>query len=379
MPRDSGGTYVLPAGNPVVSGTIIQSAWANDTMGDMGNEMTDSLSRTGNGGMLAPLRHINGSEGGPAITFINDPTSGRYLVLAGEYRDSVASTDVAVYTSTGVEFLVPVTLSPIFEGDVDLALDAAIRGQRADFSYENLLTLNSVTNYTEIGNILTESLLQALAVIELAINGSVVATVVAAGLDVTGNVRANNGDLVSIDSGPTDRNIVLGNSVGQAMVTGTATGNISVVTRDAAGANAQAVLIGLRGAQTTIYFSGSPKLDTRTDGVNVTGALFENGVQNISATAANVGAAIAGIAYNGIGAYALAYHTANVAVAPNATVAGSALTWASTYSDKDGDNGGGSSNIAAGTWRAMGACGGANGGNAGFEPKTMTTLWLRIA
>ena len=70
MPRDSSGNYTLPSGNPVVSGTTITSNWANDTMSDVGNELTNSLSRDGQGGMLAPLQFVDGALLEPAITFV---------------------------------------------------------------------------------------------------------------------------------------------------------------------------------------------------------------------------------------------------------------------------------------------------------------------
>src|SRR5262245_30119042 len=52
--------YVLPDGNPVVSGTLIRSEWANNTMNDVARALTDSLDRLGNGRMLAPLK-LDGS------------------------------------------------------------------------------------------------------------------------------------------------------------------------------------------------------------------------------------------------------------------------------------------------------------------------------
>lgn len=55
MSRDANGTYNLPAGNPVVSATKIRVAWANPTMSDIGAALTDSLSRSGKGGMAAAL------------------------------------------------------------------------------------------------------------------------------------------------------------------------------------------------------------------------------------------------------------------------------------------------------------------------------------
>ena len=56
MPRNSSGTYSLyTPGNPVVTSTVISSTWANNTLADLASAITDSLSRTGDGGMQAPL------------------------------------------------------------------------------------------------------------------------------------------------------------------------------------------------------------------------------------------------------------------------------------------------------------------------------------
>lgn len=45
MPRDSSGNYTLPAGNPVVTQTLITSNWANTTLSDIAAALTDSLSK----------------------------------------------------------------------------------------------------------------------------------------------------------------------------------------------------------------------------------------------------------------------------------------------------------------------------------------------
>lgn len=47
MSRDSNGTYSLPAGNPVTSGASITSSWANNTLSDIGTELTNSLDKSG--------------------------------------------------------------------------------------------------------------------------------------------------------------------------------------------------------------------------------------------------------------------------------------------------------------------------------------------
>jgi hypothetical protein len=55
MARDNTGTFNLPAGNPVITNTVIESVWANTTMAEVAAALTDSLSRSGKGGMSAPL------------------------------------------------------------------------------------------------------------------------------------------------------------------------------------------------------------------------------------------------------------------------------------------------------------------------------------
>jgi hypothetical protein len=103
MPRGPGGIYNLPAGNPVVPGTVIESEWANPTMEDIKNEISDSLSRTGKGGMLAALRGPDGSEAVPTFSFTNEPSSGRYRDGPGQIVESVQGNKVVRYVSSGLE------------------------------------------------------------------------------------------------------------------------------------------------------------------------------------------------------------------------------------------------------------------------------------
>ena len=93
MPRNASGTSTLVAGNPVATNTIIESDWANTTMADLNNEMTDSLSRSGKGGMTAQFRAVNGSAATPAISFSDFPQSGLYAFSENDIRMSVAGVD----------------------------------------------------------------------------------------------------------------------------------------------------------------------------------------------------------------------------------------------------------------------------------------------
>ncbi len=104
MPRNSVGTYSLPAGNPVSGGTVISTSWANGTMGDFAAEITNSLSRDDAGPMRAKLRHVAGSSAIPSVTFVDDEASGLYLGAASDIRMAVASTDIQKWTPTTTYF-----------------------------------------------------------------------------------------------------------------------------------------------------------------------------------------------------------------------------------------------------------------------------------
>jgi hypothetical protein len=93
MSRNASGNYTLPAGNPVATGTTITVTWANPTMADVGNELTNSLDRGGRGAMTAPLKLTEGTAGAPAITFNSGLTSGLYRAGAGDIRVSVLTAD----------------------------------------------------------------------------------------------------------------------------------------------------------------------------------------------------------------------------------------------------------------------------------------------
>lgn len=55
MPRSAGGSYTVPGGTAAVSGQAIASADYNSLLSDLETEVTDSLSRSGKGAILANL------------------------------------------------------------------------------------------------------------------------------------------------------------------------------------------------------------------------------------------------------------------------------------------------------------------------------------
>jgi hypothetical protein len=88
MSRNGSGTYTLPAGNPVVTGTTISSTWANSTLTNIASALTDSLAADGQTTATGNLKMGN----------------NRITGLA----DGIASTDgatVSQVTAAGTTFL----------------------------------------------------------------------------------------------------------------------------------------------------------------------------------------------------------------------------------------------------------------------------------
>jgi hypothetical protein len=102
MARSSGGTFTLVAGNPVVSGTVVSSTTHNNTLSDIATELTDSLSRSGKGGMSAPLELPDGSVAAPAVTFTSDDDCGLYRIGANNLGVAVNGAKVVDVATTGV-------------------------------------------------------------------------------------------------------------------------------------------------------------------------------------------------------------------------------------------------------------------------------------
>ena len=100
MSRNGSGTYSLPAGNPVVTNTVISSTWANSTLTDLATAMTGSVAADGQTPMTGNL-----NLGNNKIINLTDPTSAQEAATKG-YVDSVGfavapSTAGNVLTSNG--------------------------------------------------------------------------------------------------------------------------------------------------------------------------------------------------------------------------------------------------------------------------------------
>jgi len=86
MSRDGNGTYVLPEGNPVVSGTIIESEWANTTMSNIAAALTGSIAADG---QTQPVNNL--PMNGFNHTNVADPALRNQYLSLGMLQDGRAT------------------------------------------------------------------------------------------------------------------------------------------------------------------------------------------------------------------------------------------------------------------------------------------------
>ena len=110
MSRNTGGIYSLP-GTDFVTGTVIRSNDVNQKFTDIETALTDSLSRAGNGNMLAPLRVPDGSAAIPSLSWSADIGTGFYLAATSSFRAVILASTVQEWTSTGVSINKALTVS----------------------------------------------------------------------------------------------------------------------------------------------------------------------------------------------------------------------------------------------------------------------------
>ena len=70
--------------------------------GDVADALTNSLSRTGAGGMLAPFRIADGSVSGPGLSYLNETNTGLYRASSGSVWMSVLGVNTAQFSTVGL-------------------------------------------------------------------------------------------------------------------------------------------------------------------------------------------------------------------------------------------------------------------------------------
>jgi len=98
MPRNGNGEFDLPAGNPVIPGTVIESSWANNTMNDLAAALTDSIAADG---QTTPIANL--PMGGYHHTGVSNPTLRNQYATLGMSQDGL---NTRVQITGGVDNIV---------------------------------------------------------------------------------------------------------------------------------------------------------------------------------------------------------------------------------------------------------------------------------
>ena len=176
------GTYSLPNNgtsirNPVTAGQVITKDLWNGTFNDVRDNITDSLSRRGEGAMLAALKLVNGASDALDLTWDGAATTGFYL-NSTTLGVKVAGATGWTCTPTVCDFTQPLTLS----GGLD--------GATVPLSYAGDQTLNKTGGALTINVPDTKTL-------NLRVNGANELVVAAGSINVTDNLISQVADPAS--------------------------------------------------------------------------------------------------------------------------------------------------------------------------------------
>ncbi len=134
MARNGAGTYNLPAGNPVTTGTTISSTWANTTLSDMANALTGSLAADG---QTTPTNNL--PMGNYALTSVGNATVRNMYASAGQVQDGTFN------------YLTGVTGTNAILGSASMGMISYAVGQVFRFIAANSNTGASTLNINSIG------------------------------------------------------------------------------------------------------------------------------------------------------------------------------------------------------------------------------------
>jgi len=134
MARNGAGTYVLPAGNPVVTGTTISSTTTNNTFNDMATALTQSISSDG---QTTPTGNL--PMGGFAHTGVADATVRTQYASAGQIQDSAFT------------YLTSAAGTNVMTATAALGMSAYVTGQRFFFVAPSTNTGACTLNINSIG------------------------------------------------------------------------------------------------------------------------------------------------------------------------------------------------------------------------------------
>jgi len=137
MSRNGSGTYTLPAGNPVVTGTTITTTWANNTLNDIASSLTGSVASDGQTPMsgnlnmasnkIVSLATPTASTDAATKDYVDTLVTGGSAGIFSSVTDTGLTSGRVTYATTGG--LLTDDADMTFNGtNLTLANDASIAG-----------------------------------------------------------------------------------------------------------------------------------------------------------------------------------------------------------------------------------------------------------
>ena len=144
MSRNGSGTYSLPAGNPVVTGTTISSTWANTTLTDIANALTGSLAADG---QTTASGNLN--MGTNQVVNAADPTTAQALATKNYVDTYVGALGTMSTQNANNVAITGGSISSILEG-ATISASAPTATTNYDFKTQAVqyYTSNATTNFT---------------------------------------------------------------------------------------------------------------------------------------------------------------------------------------------------------------------------------------
>jgi len=144
MSRNGSGTYSLPAGNPVVTGTTISSTWANSTLTDLATAMTGSLASDG---QTTATGNLN--MGANQITNMADPSTAQ-AAATKNYVDTYVGALGTMSTQNATAVAITGGVISSIRETATVTATAPSATTNYDFSTQSVrvYTANNTTNFT---------------------------------------------------------------------------------------------------------------------------------------------------------------------------------------------------------------------------------------
>jgi len=111
MARNGSGTYSLPAGNPVTTGSTISSSWANTTLSDIASALTGSIAADG---QTTPTANL--LMGTYAHTNVGNATARTMYASAGQVQDSTLTYLTSVSGTNAITASAPIVMTAYAAG-----------------------------------------------------------------------------------------------------------------------------------------------------------------------------------------------------------------------------------------------------------------------